>query len=56
MNSTDHELCVRADSRIRTAYSLYAYMSIILNCDIRPGEVAKGNVMDVVWPKGVHEF
>ena len=49
---------VWADVRVHTAYSLYVYMSIILNCDIGLGEVAKGNVnvMDVVWQKGVHEI
>ena len=50
--------CARVweDGRVHTACNLYVYMSIILNCDIRLGEVAKGNVMDVVWPNGVPEI
>ena len=46
---------VWADSHVRTAYS--STVDTILNRDIKPGGVAKGNVvMDVVWPKGVSEI
>ena len=32
------------------------HVDTILNCDVRLGEVAEGNVMDMVWPKGVTEI